>query len=59
MFMAQSKGVVSSLNSKHKAFLKTRQVFFGTTLGKTMALCSPLLLSVMFVAKLFSESYHT
>ena len=28
MFMAQSKGVVSSLNSKHKAFLKTRQVFF-------------------------------
>ena len=59
MFMAQSKGVVSSLNSKHKAFLKTRQVLFGTTLDKTMALCSLLLLYVMFVAKLFSESYHT
>lgn len=56
MFMAQSKGVISSLNSKHKAFLKTRQVFFGTTLAKTLALCSPLLLYVMFVAKLFSES---
>lgn len=59
MFMAQSKGIVSSLNSKHKAFLKTRQVFFGTTLARTLALCSPLLLYVMFVAKLFSESYQT
>ena len=59
MFMAQSKGIVSSLNSKHKAFLKTRQVFFGTTLARTLVLCSPLLLYVMFVAKLFSESYQT